>query len=151
MSHVHITILYLFWQQKQKIRRWEQLNCEFSCIKAQCKRWWKTEVLLAETLQSNQALSVILLLDVNSDAKLLLTKEEEEEEILPFPACGQRSSRNVKTVDTLVDLVWIKCVSDTFPETIHTRIGCTQCRTALCHARSTYTDENTTHTESSAF
>lgn len=128
MSHEHITILYLFWQQKQKIRRWKQLNCEFSCIKTQCKRWWKTEVLLAETLQSNHALSVILLPDIYSDAKLLSTKRRRDSTILPLSTeiftqrkkCGHVFFHKETAVSDLVGLVWIKCVSDIFPETIHT-------------------------------
>lgn len=127
MSHGQITILYLLWQRQLKICKWEQLNFEFSCNKIQDKRWWKTEVLLAETQRSNQAKCLLLPADVGYDTKFFCQLKAEEEEIFPFSPCGQGSSKIVDAccflketaVSDLVSCV-SECATVSLWETIHT-------------------------------
>lgn len=165
MSHEQITVLHLFWQQKQKIRKWEQLNCEFSCIKIEMTAnsgFYLPRLCRAIRLffpfDSYQMLTVMqILLFVNQKKKM-------GEEILLFfshvdrdlhkkqqQKCGCMSFSQRKQRFFWFSRAWIKYVSGTSPKTIrthahtHTRIHYTRCRTVLCHARNTYTGYRMQH------
>lgn len=136
MSHEQITVLHLFWQQKQKIRKWEQLNCEFSCIKIEMTAnsgFYLPRLCRAIRLffpfDSYQMLTVMqILLFVNQKKKM-------GEEILLFFSHVDRDLHKKTTTKVWMHVIftketaifwfsraWIKYVSGTSPKTIRTHV-----------------------------